>query len=223
MKAVRSPKLAKLTVRVRTTRTGFSIVAIFLLAGQASLFAGQGSPVEPASERPLQKGDVEAGGILGGTLPITLFRARKDRRVSMAAFQVGRVLSGHRGPGPLAGSFEILLEITPLLLLHQPERAFGVTASPLHLRWNFGPMRSLRARAFAEASGGMVFTSQAVPVRTTSFNFIDQAGFGLRFGRNPRRTWLVGYRFQHISNGGRVKPNPGVNFNFVYVGASFHR
>jgi hypothetical protein len=52
---------------------------------------------------------------------------------------------------------------------------------------------------------------------------MDQAGFGIRFEENRRRAWLVGYRFQHISNAGRVKPNPGANFNFVYLGVSFLR
>jgi len=127
------------------------------------------------------------------------------------------------GHGPLAGQFEFLLEITPLAVIHQPSRTFGVTASPLHMRWNFVPIGEHPLRPFAEASGGVIFTSQAVPAGTTSFNFIDQAGFGLRFADGAKRSWLAGYRFQHISNAGRVKPNPGANFNFVYVGVSFHR
>ena len=62
-----------------------------------------------------------------------------------------------------------------------------------------------------------------MPVRTTTFNFMDQAGFGIRLEESHGRAWLVGYRFQHISNGGRVKPNPGANFNFLYLGISFLR
>ncbi|MSO55556.1 MAG: acyloxyacyl hydrolase [Acidobacteria bacterium] len=132
-------------------------------------------------------------------------------------------MTRHLGRGPLAGRFELLLEATPLMVVRQPERAFGVAVSLLHLRWNFAPVTSRRLRVFAEASGGLLYTSRPVPVRTTRFNFIDQAGFGLRFENRARRAFLIGYRFQHISNGGRVRPNPGANFNFLYAGVTFLR
>ena len=93
----------------------------------------------------------------------------------------------------------------------------------LFVRWNFPPAGERGPRIFGEVSGGLLFTEEAVPARTTTFNFIDQAGFGVRIGETGHRAWLVGYRFQHISNGGRVKPNPGLNFNFVYLGISFLR
>jgi hypothetical protein len=72
-------------------------------------------------------------------------------------------------------------------------------------------------------TGSLLFTTDPVPARTTTFNFRDEAGFGVRIAQNQRRAWLVGYRFQHISNAGRVKTNPGANFNFVYLGLSFLR
>jgi Lipid A 3-O-deacylase (PagL) len=190
------------------------MVAMLLSAG-----ASVGAQSGPA----LQKGTVETGGLVGSTLPVTWLRAHSDRRLSMGSFHVGRVLTNQRGTGPLSGYFEMLLEVTPLLIVQQPARAVGLAASPLHLRWNFAPFAKGRIQPFGEASGGIVYTNHPVPVRTTSFNFIDQAGFGLRFPAGSRGAWLAGYRFQHISNAGRVKPNPGVNFNFAYVGVSFLR
>ena len=184
----------------------------------------QSGPASAAGPAPgLQKGTVEVGGIAGATLPVSWLRAHSDRRITMASLDVGRVMTNRVGHGPLAGHFEFLVEITPLIIVHQPANTFGVTASPLHMRWNFGPVPNHRLRPFAEASGGIIYTGQPVPVRTTSFNFIDQAGFGLRFETGAKRAWLAGYRFQHISNAGRVKPNPGANFNFAYVGVSFLR
>ena len=80
------------------------------------------------------------------------------------------------------------------------------------------------ARAFlARSAAACLFTQAPVPVRTTTFNFLDQAGFGLRLHESAGVAWLIGYRFQHISNAGRVQPNPGVNFNLVYAGVSFLR
>jgi lipid A 3-O-deacylase PagL len=171
----------------------------------------------------LQKGGVEVGAIFGSTLPVSWLRAHANRRITMASLDVGRIVTYQRGHGPFAGNFEFLLEITPFMTLHQPSHGFGLTASPLHMRWNFRPVASGRLSVFAEASGGVIYTNQALPARTTSFNFIDQAGFGVRIAAWMRREWLAGYRFQHISNAGLVKPNPGNNFNFVYVGVTFLR
>ena len=199
-----------------------STLAILLLTS-SSAYAQGGSPASTGSGGSLQKGSVELGGIIGMTLPVTWLRAHSDRSIRMGSLDFGRIMTHQRGPAPLAGQFEFLLEVTPLVVLQQPSRAFGVTASPLHMRWNFGSIPQHRVRPFAEASGGVILTSQPVPVGTTSFNFIDQAGFGVRFENGTTRSWLVGYRFQHISNAGRVKPNPGANFNFVYVGVSFQR
>ena len=177
--------------------------------------------VNPAAG--LQKGSVELGGIIGTTLPVTWLRAHADRRLTMPSLAVGRIMTHERGRGLLRGRFELLFELTPLMLLHQPSHVFGVAASPLHMRWNFAPVFTHRLRPFAEASGGIVLTNQDVPAGTTTFNFLDQAGFGLRVQTGAKRSWLAGYRFQHISNAGRVKSNPGANFNFVYVGVSFQR
>jgi hypothetical protein len=151
---------------------------------------------------------------------VTWLRAKDDRHLAMGSFQVGRVMTRERGPRPLAGSFELLLEVTPFFTVQQPERTFGLAASPLHMRWNFAASGDERVRLFAEVSGGLLYTGTPVPARTTTFNFLDQAGFGVRVAGSPRLWWLAGYRFQHISNGGRIRPNPGINFNFVYFGFS---
>jgi len=189
--------------------------------GAAPAFAQRDDAASQAASLRLEKGDVEVGAILGSTLPVGWLRAHADRRLTMASLDVGRIVSARKGRGLAAGNFEFLLEITPLMALHQPAHAFGLTASPLHMRWNFAAPPTPRLRLFAEVSGGIIYTNQAVPVRTTSFNFIDQAGFGVRIASRARRQWLAGYRFQHISNAGRVEPNPGANFNLIYIGVTF--
>jgi hypothetical protein len=178
----------------------------------------------PPGSMQLEKGGVEVGAIVGSTLPVSWLRAHADRRITMASIDIGRIVTHQRGPGPLAGNFEFLLEVTPFMVLNQPSHTFGLTASPLHMRWNFRPLPGGQIRVFAEASGGVILTNQPVPAgTTTSFNFIDQAGLGLRLASGRRLEWLAGYRFQHISNAGRVEPNPGANFNLIYVGLSFVR
>lgn len=179
--------------------------------------AADASATDP--RMPFEKGTIEIS-VLGGTsLPISLFRAKSDHQLSMASFVIGRVMAG----GPRKGSLELLADVTPFFQIRQPDLVRGWSVAPLFVRWNFPTIGNGRARVYGEVSGSLLFTTAPVPVRTTTFNFMDQAGFGVRFEENRGRAWLVGYRFQHISNAGRVKPNPGANFNFVYLGLSFLR
>ena len=178
--------------------------------------AGAGKP--PADPRmPFEKGTIEISVIGGVSLPTSLFRAKSDHQLAMASLAIGRVMAG----GPGKGSLELLVDVTPFFQVRQPDLVRGWSVAPLFVRWNFPAMGNGAARVFGEVSGSLLFTTQPVPVRTTTFNFMDQAGFGVRFEESRGRAWLVGYRFQHISNAGRVKPNPGANFNFVYLGLSF--
>lgn len=48
---------------------------------------------------------------------------------------------------------------------------------------------------------------------STSFQFGDHLGVGYRFG--PKAAYDLGYRYQHVSNGGIKKPNSGINFNQI--------
>lgn len=45
---------------------------------------------------------------------------------------------------------------------------------------------------------------------STTFNFGDHVALGKRFGHNDQHEWSVG--FQHFSNAGIQRPNPGENF-----------
>ena len=206
---------------MRSDRWGFRLALVgFLVCTPSRLVVAQQQPPPPVdAPMPFEKGAVEISVLGGTTLPVSLFRAVADHHLTMASFQVGRVMSG----GVSGNNFQLLLDVTPLLLVRQPGVVKGWSVSPLFMRWNFPAARDRGPRIFAEAAGGLLFTSEPVPARTTTFNFIDQAGFGVRIEDSAGRAWLIGYRFQHISNGGRVKPNPGANFNFVYAGVSFVR
>ncbi len=125
--------------------------------------------------------------------------------------------------GPGKGSLELLVEVTPFFQVRWPDLVRGWSVSPLFVRWNFPAMGNGAARVFGEGSSSLLFTAKPVSVSTTTFQFMEQVGFGVRFEESHGRAWLVGYRFQHISNGGRVQPNVGENFNFVYLGFSFLR
>ena len=48
---------------------------------------------------------------------------------------------------------------------------------------------------------------------STSFQFGDHLGLGIRFGY--KHAMELGYRYQHLSNGGIKDPNQGINFHQV--------
>jgi hypothetical protein len=207
----------KLVARVLIPRILLLPVLLAALTSPASADqAGAPTPV-PSARMPFEKGTIEIGVLGGVSLPTSTFRAKSDHQLAMASLVIGRVMAG----GPGKGSLELLVDVTPFFQVRQPDLVRGWSVAPLFIRWNFPAMRDGAARVFGEVSGSLLFTTAPVPVRTTTFNFMDQAGFGIRFEQSRSRAWLVGYRFQHISNAGRVKPNPGANFNFVYLGLSF--
>ena len=53
----------------------------------------------------------------------------------------------------------------------------------------------------------------------SAFQFGDHIGLGVRFGE--RQQFDLGYRFQHLSNGGIKKPNQGINFNQIHFDYRF--
>lgn len=54
---------------------------------------------------------------------------------------------------------------------------------------------------------------------STAFQFSDTIGVGVQFGRQGHST--LGLRYQHLSNAGIRKPNPGINFTQVYFQQRF--
>lgn len=75
---------------------------------------------------------------------------------------------------------------------------------------------------YAELMVGPMWAERQVPASTSRFNFISQTGFGVVLaGRRISPT--IGYRFQHISNGGYAPRNPGLNLNAALLGLRFSR
>lgn len=193
-------------------------------AGRLSLMIAivLGCTVVPASAQPaspLRSEWVVMGGVGsavgGGGRPGT------EREQAIYAIDWGRLIGGEHGPGVLRGQFEMMIEIAPVFLAFQSDRAEGAGFSPLMLRWN------LRERAlvqpFFEVAGGVVATNQALPENTTRVNFSSHAGGGARVRVAERWGVVIGYRFQHLSNGSRATRNPGINSNVGYLGLAYKR
>ena len=176
--------------------------------------SAQTSPEEAA---PFQSEWVLISGV-GGSLG-RLQRAGREQ--VFYAIEWGRLVSGEHGPGVLRGRLEMMLELTPVFLAFQSNRAAGVGFSPLMFRWNLrerGPIQP-----FLELAGGFVVTNHDMPEETSRLNFSSHLGAGARVRVAERWGVVAGYRLQHISNGNTAARNPGINSNVGYLGLAYRR
>ncbi len=96
--------------------------------------------------------------------------------------------------------------------------------------WEFGVTPVFRIikdtgwiRPYFEAGIGVRLLShvQETPDRSmaTAFQFADMVGVGAQFGEH--QNYQAGFRFQHLSNSGLKRPNPGEDFSQIYVQYNF--
>ena len=76
---------------------------------------------------------------------------------------------------------------------------------------------------YAEIGTGPMWSNRRIPAATSRFNMNSQAGFGAVLFSNSRMPLRIGYRFSHISNGGLMGRNPGLEVHQVIVGFRVHR
>lgn len=112
------------------------------------------------------------------------------------------------GPGHLAVRHRLTLLGT--WVQQGPEsRYIAVAASPSVEWWH----HSGRWALYGGAGGGFGgLDSQAVPGaqgQDFTFNWFGRGGLEYR-GANSM-SWTAGFMFQHLSNGGQTKPNPGID------------
>jgi hypothetical protein len=163
----------------------------------------------------LPRGATEASVGVSAAHGITLLESQGGDRYATAQIAWGRILTDARGPGRLRGRFEWSVEATPILAQWRGGHAVGLGVTPLAWRWNIE--RSGRVRPFVDVGGGALWTTEPLPAGTTGSNFTSHAGVGVRM-LGPRGSgWLVSYRLHHISNGNRLRRNPGVNAHMLTV------
>jgi hypothetical protein len=151
---------------------------------------------------------------------VKLFQSAAGRAYAMQTIGWGRELTRELGPGALRGRFAWAVEATPLFAQYSPAAIYGFGFAPVVWRWNFAPKP--RWSAFAELSMGGIWTTEPIPEKTRRTNFTAHWGGGVRVRPRGPHALVLGYRFQHVSNGNQLGANPGVNSHVVLIGWS-HR
>lgn len=161
----------------------------------------------------------------------TVFGTTPSARFGNIGLRYGRVLAASK-----TVAFEWTIDAVPVAILSNDRFVFvpgtgyirshktvyGAGASPIGLKFNFRRNRSVQP--FGQATGGFLYFSQQVPVAGASqYNFTFDFSGGVQIVNRKRHSFVVGYKFQHISNGSTAPFNPGVDVQMIFGGFSLFR
>ena len=217
--------------------TPFLLVTALSIAGQTSANKSTPStaPSQSTSEG-IQKRDNEWGvwGGLSFNSP-TLIGKTRDARLGNIGLRYGRVLAASK-----TVAFEWTIDAIPVAVLSNPRpeltlpppggfvtspvrhSVYGFGAAPIGLKFNF--RRNRRVQPFGQATGGFLYFAEQVPIANASqFNFTFDFSGGVQIVNSNRRSFTVGYKYHHISNGNTGIFNPGVDVEMVFAGFSIFR
>lgn len=142
------------------------------------------------------------------------------RQFGSMSFGIERGMSGVVGPGVLRGRLTANVEILPVFVLSQESTTY---AAGFNLLGRHYLEAGGAVRPFITLGIGMLVSNDEIPTGTANLNFTPQIGAGIAVSDAGGRTYTLEYRLHHLSNGGRVDPNPGINSSFVQFAVTFIR
>jgi len=199
-------------------------VLVVLLCASASIAA-----------QTLERGDNEFG-FWGGFSPkaTTIFEGLREdeaenRKLFLAAFRYGRTLAANN-----TLAFQWTVDAVPVAVAtgtivsrsfvggvetFQRETAYGAGITPIGLQLDFA--NGSKVHPFAHINGGFLYFNKSMPIEDSGqFQFVGEAGGGVRIFTSDKRAVNIGVRFHHISNGDRHGANRGLNNFVIYAGFS---
>ena len=127
---------------------------------------------------------------------------------------------------------ERLVQATPTTTVTETERktVFGVGFVPVGLQFNWRNSKKYQpfiAGAFGVAVFNKKFPDNRSPLQPdrigNRFQLMPEFGAGLEIRQSESRSYFVGYKYHHMSNGYTAPLNVGYNTNMVYGGMYFQR
>jgi hypothetical protein len=131
-------------------------------------------------------------------------------------------------------AIKYIADFVPVAIIKQPHQGYdengelvdlpgsdqtipGVGVSPIGLQINL--CRGCVLQPYVNGTGGILYFTRDVPVAMSSkFNFTFALGGGVEIWHKENQSFILGYKYQHISNGYTADQNPGVDMNLFYVG-----
>ena len=133
---------------------------------------------------------------------------RTDVKFDGLVFKYGRFAASTR---------EVTVEVGGCHVSTQRGDANGIGASLLIRRYI---VHKRPIAVFCEAGGGIEYMGLILPELPLRFNTTLQAGVGVNLFSSDRAALTLTYRFHHVSNGGRKRPNVGLNSSMLLLGTS---
>jgi len=139
----------------------------------------------------------------------TWIGATPDARFGNVGLRYGRVLAASKKV-----VFEWTIDAIPVAILSNSQltsapccsfvlhrkSVYGWGISPIGLKFNF--RRNKRVQPFGADSGGFLYFNEKVPVTGAArFNFTFNFQGGVQIIGSNQRSFMVGYKYNHISNG----------------------
>ena len=210
-----------------------------LLLAFVSSTSGQAPDSSTKSQTPsegIQKRDNEWGVWGGISFDSTMLIGKSpDAKFGNIGLRYGRVLKTSK-----TVAFEWTIDVIPVSVLSNPRpevtsarpgititslvrhSVYGFGAAPIGLKFNF--RRNHRVQPFGQATGGFLYFNRQAPVDDSSrFNFTFDFSGGVQIVNSNRRSFTIGYKYQHISNGYTGTFNPGVDVQMVFAGFSIFK
>src|SRR5688500_13639437 len=188
-----------------------------------------------ASAQTLERRDNEFG-FWGGFAPkaTTIFEGHseaeaEDREMLLAALRYGRTLAASNTlalqwtidavPVAVATGTIVSRSFVGGAQSFQRETAYGAGITPIGLQLDFA--NGSKVHPFAHVNGGFLYFNKSMPIEDSGqFQFVGEAGGGVRIFTSDKRAVSIGVRFHHVSNGDRSGSNRGLNNFVIYAGFS---
>ena len=187
------------------------------------------------SAQTLERGDNEFG-FWGGFSPkaTTIFEGlseaeAEERELFLGAFRYGRTLAASNTlalqwtidavPVAVATGTIVSRSFVGGAQSFQRETAYGAGITPIGLQLDFA--NGSKVHPFAHVNGGFLYFNKSMPIEDSGqFQFVGEAGGGVRIFTSDKRAVSIGVRFHHVSNGDRSGSNRGLNNFVIYAGFS---
>lgn len=126
----------------------------------------------------------------------------------------------------------IVVQTAPGTFATQSENTtvYGLGLTPVGFQLNF--RRGKKIQPFLTANAGLIRFAKTIPDDRSvvfpnrygrQFNFTLAGGGGLEFATENGKSFIVGFKFHHISNASTGNINPGFDQNLFYVGYTFKK
>lgn len=187
----------------------------------------------------LKRGDNEFGFWAGfSPKATTIFEGLRDdeaedRKFFIAGLRYGRTLAANNSLAlqytidavPIAVATGTIVSRTTSASgvdTFQRETVYGAGITPIGLQLDFA--NGSKVHPFAHVNGGFLYFNKSMPIEDSGqFQFVGEAGGGVRIFTSERRAVNIGVKFHHISNGDRHGSNRGLNNFVIYAGFSIFR